>query len=239
MDGKPLDIEGMRAKGDFTNRSRGIGSFDFAIDKFSTKEGTAEGFALQTVVAERQERIDLQINHKLSAITAAGQKVRDVAVELTLTGLDVSSVDTLSAIASDSDDFQSLTADEQSRAKVAIRKLINQGFTIALPKITGQVNAGSITGDVKLEILKSDNLAATEFSTAKSVRASGQLLAKGKAVDNAQKMMALMMGLATDTKDGLKASFEFTGKTLKANGKTHDVSDQLSFVDDYINGLIN
>lgn len=237
-DGMPLDIDGLSAKADFTNRNRGIGSFEFAIDKLSTKEGTAEGLGVQTLIAERGDRIDLQVNHKLTALTVAGQKIRDIIFDLTLTGLDVSSIDTLSEIAGDSDDFQNLTADEQSRSKLAMRKLFNQGFTIALPKISAQVNAGSIAGDVKFEFLKTDNPAANEFSAAKSLRASGQLLAKGKAVDQAQKMMAIMMGLATDSKEGLKSSFEFTGNTFKANGKTRDVSNELSLIDSYINGLI-
>jgi len=237
-DGMPLDIDGLSAKADFSNRSRGIGTFDFAVDKVSTKEGTAEGMGIQTTVTELQGRIDLQMNHKLGSLTVAGQKIRDVAIDLLLSGLDVASIDTLSAIASDSDDFEHLTADEKSRAKVAIRTLLNQGFIIALPKITAKVNSGSISGDMKLEFLKADNLNSTEFSTAKSVRAAGQLLAKGKAFDQAQKMMAIMMGLATDSKDGLKASFEFSGNTLKTNGKARDVSSEMSFVDSYINGLI-
>jgi uncharacterized protein YdgA (DUF945 family) len=237
-DGLPLDIDGVSAKADFTNRNRGIGSFEFNIDKLSTKEGTAEGVVLQTSVAERQDRLELLVNHKITSLTAVGQKIRDIAIDLTLTGMDASSIDTLSAIASDSDDFENLTADEQSRSKAAIRKLLNQGFTIAFPKITAQVNTGSISGDAKLEFLKSDSSAVTEFSAAKSVRASGQLLAKGKAIDNAQKMMAIMMGLATDSKDGLKANFEFTGNTFKVNGKTRDVSSELSLVNGYINGLI-
>jgi uncharacterized protein YdgA (DUF945 family) len=237
-DGMPLDINGVSTKADFTNRNRGIGSFEFKIDKLSTKEGTAEGAVLQTLVAERQERLEIQVNHKLASLTVAGQKIRDIAIDLTLSGLDVSSIDTLTAIASDSDDFQNLTADEQSRSKLAIRKLLNQGFTIALPTITAQVNAGTISGDAKLEFLKSDNSTTAEFSAAKSMRASGQLIAKGKAIDNAQKMLAVMMGLATDSKDGLKANFEFTGNSFKANGKTRDVKSELSFVDDFINGLI-
>ncbi len=237
-DGMPLDIDGLSAKADFTNRNRGIGSFEFAIDKLSTKEGTAEGLSVQTSVAERQDRIDLQVNHKLSALTVAGQKIRDAVIDLTLTGLDVSGIDTLSTIASDSDDFKNLTADEQSRSKAAMRQLLNQGFTIALPKISAQVNSGSINGDVKVEFLKSDSATTSTFSSATSLRATGQLLAKGKAVDNAQKMMAVMMGLATDSKEGLKSNFEFTGNTFKANGKTRDVTNELSLIDGYINGLI-
>ncbi len=237
-DGMPLDIDGASAKADFTNRNRGIGSFEFAVDKLSTKEGTAEGLNVRTNIAERQDRIDLQVTHKLAALTAEGQKIRDVVIDLALTGLDVSSIDTLSTIASDSDDFQTLTADEQSRSKEAIRQLLNQGFTIALPKISAQVNSGSINGDVKVEFLKSDSASTRTFSASKSLRATGQLLAKGKAVDNAQKMMAVMMGLATDTKEGLKSSFEFTGNTFKANGKARDVTNELSFIDGYINGLI-
>jgi len=237
-DGSPLDIDGVSAKADFTNRNRGIGSFEFAIDKLSTKQGTAEGMGVQTTVSERGDRIELNVNHKLASLTVVGQKIRDVVIDLNLSGLDVSSIDTLSAIASDSDDFQNLTADEQSRSKAALRKLVNQGFTIALPKISAQINSGSISGDVKIELLKSPNPESKEFSAANSLRASGQLLAKGKAVDNAQKMMVLMMGLATDSKDGLKSNFEFTGSTFKANGKTRDVTNELSFIDGYINSLI-
>lgn len=237
-DGMPLDIDGLSAMADFTNRNRGIGNFQFAIDKLSTKEGTAEGLGVQTLITERDDRIALQVNHKLASLTVGGQKIRDIILDLTLTGLDVSSIDTLSQIANDSDHFQNLTADEQSRTKLAMRTLFNQGFTIALPKISAQVNAGSIDGDVKFEFLKSDKTAATEFSAAKSLRASGQLLAKGKAVDQGQKMMAIMMGLATDSKDGLKSSFEFTGNTFKANGKIRDISSELSRIDSYINGLI-
>jgi hypothetical protein len=217
---------------------RGIGSVEFNIDKLSTKEGTAEGLGLQTSVAERQDRLEFQAHHKISSLTAVGQKISDIAIDLTITGLDATSIDTWSAIASDSDDFENLTADEQSRSKEAIRKLLNQGFTIALPKITAQVNTGSISGDAKLEFLKSESSGVTEFSAAKSLRASGQLLAKGKAIDNAQKMMAIMMGLATDSKDGLKANFEFTGNSFKVNGKTRDVRSELSLVNDYINSLI-
>ncbi len=237
-EGLPLDVDGVSAKADFTNRNRGIGSFEFAIDKLSTKYGTAEGMGVQTTVSERGDRIDLNINHKLNSLSVAGQKIRDVVIDLSLAGLDLSSIDTLSSIANDSDDFQNLTADEQSRSKAALRKLVNQGFTVSLPKISAQVNSGAVSGDVKVELLKSSNPASTEFSAADSLRASGQLLAKGKAIDNAQKMMAIMMGLATDSKDGLKSNFEFTGKTFKANGKTRDVSNELSFIDGYINGLI-
>ena len=237
-EGRPLDVTGISAKGDVSNRSRGTGTFEFSVDKVSTKEGTAEGFSVQTAVLERGDRFDLSIQHKLASVSAAGQKIRDVVLDVALSGLDMTSIETLTTIANDSDDFQSLTADEQTRGKTALSKLIAQGFTFSLPKISAQVNAGSINGDLKIEFLKSAAQNSTTFSAADSIRAAGQLLAKGKVVDQAQKMMAVMMGLATDSKDGLKASFEFSGKTFKANGKNRDVSDQLSLIDGYINGLI-
>ncbi len=237
-DGLPIDITGISASADIKNRNHGVGTMQFAIDKLSTRDGTAEGFVLQSTVSENADRLDIVLNHKLASLNVAGQKIKDLLIDLAITGLDISSVDALSAIANDSDDFQSLTADEQSRATIAARKLLNQGFTIALPKISAQVGAGSVNGDIKIEILKSDATEITRFSTAKSLRAAGQLAAKGKVVDNGQKMMALMLGLATDSKDGLKSSFSFSGNTLKANGKSHDVSDSLSVIDDYINGIL-
>jgi len=237
-DGQPIDIVGVNASADITNRNRGIGTMKFGVDKFSTQTTTAQGFGVQSTVAERGDRLDILFNHQLASLDIAGQKVRDILVDLTISDLDISSVDTLSAIASDSDDFQSLTADEQSKAVLAARKLLNQGLVIALPKISAQIGSGSINGDVKIEILKSNEAAPVAFSTQKSLRASGQLFAKGKVIDQTQKMMALMMGLATDSKEGLKSSFTFSGNTLKANGKSYDVSDSLSMIDDYINGLL-
>jgi uncharacterized protein YdgA (DUF945 family) len=237
-DGDPIDVTGVSASADIKNRNRGIGSIQFAIDKFSTKTGTAEGFALQSTIAERGDRIDITLNHKLASLNVAGQKIRDVLVDLVITDLDMNSIDSLSAIANDSDDFQSLTADEQSRVALALRKLLTQGFVVALPKISAQVGNGSINGDVKVSVMKSEDPAATSFSTAKSLRASGQLATTGKVFDNTQKMMVTMMGLATDSKDGLKSNFTFSGNTLKANGKSHDVSGSLSLIDDYINAII-
>ena len=237
-DGDPVDVTGVRASADITNRNRGIGSMQFAIDKFSTKTGTAEGFVLKSTIAQREDRIDITLNHTLASLDIAGQKIRDLLIDLVISDLDMGSIDALSAIGNDSDNFQSLTADEQSRAALAGRRLLNQGFTIALPKISAQVGAGSVKGDFKLAFLKSEDAATTRFSAAKSIQASGQLAATGKVIDSTQKMMAVMLGLVTDSKEGLKSNFTFSGNTLKANGKSHDVTDSLSVIDAYINGII-
>ncbi|MEN9588218.1 MAG: hypothetical protein RLZZ481_4, partial [Pseudomonadota bacterium] len=49
---------------------------------------------------------------------------------------------------------------------------------------------------------------------------------------------ALMLGIATETREGLRANFQFANGTLRANGKNHDVRDNLAYFDDLINAAL-
>jgi hypothetical protein len=171
-------------------------------------------------------------------LTVAGQKLSDLLLEFSVKGLDINSVDTLSAISTDSNDFRNLTADEQTRASGALQNLVVKGFSIGLPKISAKMGTGSVTGDLLIEVSKPIGSAPDKFSFAQSVKASGKLEAQGRIIDNTQKRLALMLGLATETREGLRASFQFANGSVRANGKSHDVRDNLAYFDELINAKL-
>jgi hypothetical protein len=106
-----------------------------------------------------------------------------------------------------------------------------------VPKLSAEYGKGSLNGSMIFEVLKAEPN-ATAFDVAKSVRASGELLGNGKLLDQSQKAMVIMFGIAKDTKDGLKASFDFNGKTLTVNGKAEDLSSSIVSVNEGINSVL-
>jgi hypothetical protein len=237
-DDHALDINGLSFTSDIQNRARGLGAMQFAIDKFSTKEATAESIAVNVAINENNAKLELNVTPTIASLTVAGQKLSDLALEFVVKGLDIASIDTLSAIGNDSNDFRNLTADEQTRASGALQNLVAKGFSIGLPKISAKMGTGSVKGDLLIEVSKPAGSAADKFSFAQSVKANGKLEAQGRIIDNTQKRLALMLGLATETREGLRASFQFANGSVRANGKSHDVRDNLAYFDELINAKL-
>lgn len=233
-----LDIQGVSLLSDVSDRLKGIGSGSLSIGKVSTKAFTAENFVLSSATAEKDNRVNLTINPKVASLDIAGQKLRDVSLEFAVSGMNSASVEALSAVGHDSNDFRMLTADEQSRVKQALRALLNDGFSLGIPSLTATTDGGSVQGALKLEVLPAKGPATAKFSTVDSVRASGQIEAKGRVLDNKQRTMAMMFGLVVPTKEGLRAGFELAGGSIKANGKNFDIKANLDYFDELINDAL-
>ena len=233
-----LDIQGVSLLSDVSDRLKGIGSGSLSIGKVSTKAFTAENFVLSSTTAEKDNRVNLTINPKVASLDIVGQKLRDVSLEFAVSGMNSASVEALSAVGHDSNDFRMLTADEQSRVKQALRALLNDGFSLGIPSLTATTDGGSVQGALKLEVLPAKGPATAKFSTVDSVRASGQIEAKGRVLDNKQRTMAMMFGLVVPTKEGLRAGFELAGGSIKANGKNFDIKANLDYFDELINDAL-
>lgn len=233
-----LDIQGVSLVSDVSDRQKGIGSGSLSIGKVSTKTFTAENFVLSSATAEKDNRVNLSIIPKIASLDVAGQKLRDVSLEFAVNGMNSASVQALSAVGHDSNDFRILTADEQSRVKQALRTLVNDGFSLGIPSVSAKTDGGSIQGVLKLEVLPATSSATAKFSTVDSVRASGQIEAKGRVLDNKQRAMAMMFGLVVPTKEGLRAGFELAGGSIKANGKSFDIKANLDYFDEIINDAL-
>ena len=95
-----------------------------------------------------------------------------------------------------------------------------------------------MAGDMQLEVKKSDAQTPEPFSIAQRVSANGKLTSSGKVVDGLQRRLLVMLGLATESPDGLRAGFEFNAGNLKANGRDYDLTTALSLLDDQINARL-
>jgi len=154
--------------------------------------------------------------------------------------MDKDSLMSISAILRDAKDVNKLTADERVKLAQSLRELFNKGFSLGVPRLVATIDGGGLSGDLNIEVLKSEGSSETLFSSSQRLRASGQVNLNGKGgLDNAQRTTALMLGLAVKTPEGLKTSFEFANGAITANGKTFDVKDNLKFLDNIINAALN
>ena len=237
-EGNALDVQDLSFDAQLTNLRRGTGTLRLGIEKYSTTHGVAQGLAVQATVLEEGDRAAIVIVPTLASLEVAGHKLRNLGLELAVRGLDQSSIDTLSAVAEDSSDFQNLTADERARASVAARKLLDRGFKITASKIAAELGEGSLAGDMQFEVKPADAQTPAPFSIAKRVTASGKLTSTGKVIDGLQRRLLVMLGLATESREGLRAGFEFDAGKLKANGRDYDLTSELSLVDDQLNARL-
>ena len=234
-DGNALDVQNLSLDAQITNLLRGTGTVRLGVDKYSTSRGVAQGFAVQATVAEEGDRAAIVVIPSLASLDVAGHKLRNIGLELSVRGLDQASIDTLSAVGQDSEDFRNLTADERARASAAARKLLDRGFSITVSKLAAEIGEGSLAGDMQIEVKKSDSQTPEPFSIAKRVVANGKLTSNGKVIDGLQRRLLVMLGLATESPEGLRAGFEFDAGKLKANGRDYDLTSELGLLDDQIN----
>ena len=237
-EGAALDVQDLSLDAQLTNWRRGTGTVRLGIDKYSTTGGIAQGIAVQASVLEEGDRAAIVIVPAIASLEVAGQKLRNVGLELAVRGLDQASIDTLSAVAEDSGDFQNVTADERRRARDAARKLLDRGFTITASKVAAEIGEGALAGDLKFEVRKSDDQGAAPFSIARRVTAAGKLTSSGKVLGTMQTRLLVMLGLATDSPEGLRATLDFNDGKLRANGRDYDLSTALGLLDDQINAAL-
>ena len=237
-EGKSMEIEGINIASDVQNRSRGIGTSQFSIAKLSTNDVTMTGYNFKSLGVERGDRLDVSLNQKIDALSAANEKISNIVLDFSLNDLDSESIEKLGEIISNaSEKFENWTDDDKTNAIASVRKIIDKGFKMSVPKLSAEYGKGSITGSMIFEVLKAEPN-ATAFDVTKSVRASGELLGNGKLLDQSQKAMVIMFGIAKETKDGLKASFDFNGKTLTVNGKAEDLSQVIESFNAGINSAL-
>lgn len=233
------DWRGMTIDIDLSNRNLGLGTYSFGIDKGTSDFSTFEGMKLTKVTSLENDRFNLAISQTIKHFSYEKFKLSDVDQEFALRGLDKDSVMSISTILRDAKDVNKLTAEDRVALSKSLRDLFNKGFSIGLPRLAAKLEGGSLSGDLDIEVLKADGT-VTAFSSAQRLRAKGQVKLDGTGgLDRTQQTTALMLGLAVKTPEGLKTSFEFTKGVILANGKSFNVQENLKFLDDMINGVLN
>lgn len=222
-----LDMKQVKYQAELTNIAAGLGSMQLSIDELSTKDAVASGVSFKANSAQRADRIDMSVLPSVRSFSYNGVTVKDASLEIMLKDLNAKSVETLSNVFNNAN-ATNLTAAEKTLAQDALRDLIYQGFSVGITKIAASAKEGSVDGSISLELLKSATNKPSDFNLLKQLVSSGQITVK--AVDDQLKGMALMFGVAQDTPDGLKAGYELSGGKLNLNGKTVDISDELSSI---------
>ena len=233
------DWHGMSVDINLSDRNLGLGTYAFSIDKGATDSSAFESMKVTKTVSSSDNRFNLAIAQTIKQYSYEKFKLSDVDLELALRGMDKDSLMTISTIFRDTKDFNKLTTDERLQLSKALRELFNKGFSVGIPRLETKIDGGSLSGNLNLEVIKSEGVPDIVFSSSKRLRAEGQVNLNGKGgLDNTQRTTALMLGLAVKTPEGLKTSFQFSNGVIKANSKTFDVNENLSYLDSLINAAL-
>jgi uncharacterized protein YdgA (DUF945 family) len=233
------DWRGMSIEINLSNSNLGLGTYSFGVDKGKSESSSFEGMKLTKIASLENDRFNLAISQTIKNFSYEKFKLTNVDQEFALRGLDKDSVMSISTILREAKDVNKLTAEDLGALSKSLRDLFNKGFSIGLPQLAANLEGGSISGDLNIEVLKADGT-DTAFSSAKRLRATGQVKLNGKGgLDKAQQTTALMLGLAVKTPEGLQTSFEFTNGAISVNGKNFNVKENLKFLDDMINVVLN
>jgi hypothetical protein len=234
------DWHGMTVDINLTDRQLGTGQYAFSIDKGASFSSTYEQMKVIKTVSLKNDRINMSIAQTAKHYAFDKLKLTDFDQEIALKEVDLNSLLTLTSILRDAKDVKSLSAAERTKVAAALRTIFNKGFSFGIPRLSTKIDSGSLTGKLNVEVLKAEGGPEVAFSSAQRLRAEGNVELTGKGgLTNAQRTTALMLGLAVQTPDGLKSSLEFSNGVVNANGKTFNVKDNLIFIDNIINGMLN
>lgn len=209
---------------DLKNRTRGIGRMSFAIEKIATEQGTVEGLKLVGEAVEHGDRIDVSVEPSLRRVAVGDQNARDLTLQIAARNLHGASVETLNRLFEDTCGMSSATVEEDRRFRSALHTLMTSGFSLGIGKLAGTVGQGAIDGQLMVELQASAGGPTAPIELGKVLRASGKLLFKGAALSEDQRAMALQMGAAKVTPEGLLAEFSFDKGVLRANGQDTPLS---------------
>lgn len=221
--GKAFELRAIDFSLDLRNRTRGVGTFSFAIDGVATSEVSAEGFRFLVEAGERADRIDVKVSPTLRSMQLGGKTARDLALEIALKDIHTTSVETINRIAGETCMMKNMTVEEDRLVRQAVRTLLLNGLSVGISKIAGTIDSGRLDGEIMLTLDQVKDGDALDL--ARRFKASGRLAVKGKALSDDQKSMMTSLGLATESPDGLTASFDYANGLLKANGRAFDAGE--------------
>lgn len=220
--GEAVDLKDLAVDLDLKNRHLGTGTIALRVGTVGAGFGTLEGLELRADAAEHADRLDLSLTPSVRQISAMGRTARDVALELSVKGVDTRSVETLSRTFEDSCGFENLTAQEAMAVREAALTLLARGLSVGIPRLAAKADGGSLEGQFMVELSASPQ--GRDLALARQLKSSGKLSLTGALVTPEQRQMAVGMGFAVAEGEALKASFDYADGLLKVNGRTLDAS---------------
>lgn len=225
---RPIEMNGLSLSIDLQDRQLGTGHYAVDIDKLSLRDGTVEGLSMLTKAMIRDDRFDTTVILKARRLNVGNESLKNLQLEFAVTDLDAASTQVLSQVFRSSCGFQQTTADEQSRAKQAVGRMLARGMKIGLQKLALATEDGAIEGRLEVEMTPSTN---DTPSLVKQLRSTGDISVSLKRLSNEQRQAMLELGFQQAQDSTLKASFEITSDALKVNGKPQQGIDIATMVE--------
>ena len=213
-------IDDVRLAINLTSMSRGLGKVAFNIEKFGTPDFTANGMGLVTQVVEKAGRIDIDIIPEMKALEVGGKQFKNLVFDVGIHGLHGESADALFNLAQTSCNFQNLTQQDEDKLRANSRKLVFEGFSVGIGRVSGSVDGGDLDGKWLMALKKTSG---EEFSLMPVLMSQGELSLTGKDIKQIQKKTLVALGFAQEIPDGMRASYDFANGVLKLNGKVSNV----------------
>jgi uncharacterized protein YdgA (DUF945 family) len=221
-------LNGLSMSIDLQDRQLGTGSYSVDIDKLSLREGTVEGLSLLTTAVVRDDRFDTSVATKARRLDVGSESIRNLQLEFAVTDLDAASTQVLNQVFRSSCGFQQMTADEQSRTKQALGRMLGRGMKVGLRKLALATEDGAIEGRVEVEMTPSDS---DTPSLVKQLRSTGDIAVSLKRLSDAQRDALMALGFQQAQDNSLNASFELTSAALKVNGTQQQGVDIATLVE--------
>lgn len=244
-DGEAIDIKGLSITGDYSDIALGLGTGTVTLDKFSSTEAQIEGLKYTAETVQTGPLIDIRVGTRLKKASASGQTLSDAALDLHIGGMELATLKRMSDLMEKSDFLRNITAEEDEAFRKDLRAVVNQGFTVSIPVLTGTLNGDQINGSVagKMAVTLGKAASATgPVSLATLLSSSGEASVSSKDLPKEQVQMAVATGFAVATPDGLKADYSLKDGVLKVNSlplAAEQVKMGLLTADETLNALLN
>lgn len=236
-----LKLSGATMAIDLTDARIGTGTTVIEVERITSSAIDLQGIRHATQLVERADRLDGVIQHGLREGDIAGINVRDLNLDIALTGLDKASLETLHRVFSDTAGLQNISAEDDIIFRKALATLINRGLSLGITRLTGTVGQGAIDGHLQVVAAPTEPLDGP-VSLARTLRANGELTVKDGTLPPEQAAIAVGMGLMQPVPGALKAHFDYADGVLRSNGQTEggtDVLDTLAEADAMLNAFLS
>jgi hypothetical protein len=212
--GEAIDLRGVSVLIDLTDRHLGTGTYTVSMDKASLSSGSAEGMVVRAQTLERGDRLDSSASYTAKKLSWGEQELRNLAFDLSVTGVDLQSAERLNTLFRSSCGFRNMTNDEQKSAKQAVSQLLARGLSAGISKFAAASEDGSFDGRLSIEMAPSNHSVP---SLEKQLRADGELAMVIKGMTPDQRQALLAMGFEPLRETGLRAQFRFKDGRLTLN----------------------
>lgn len=234
--GEAVDVKALALRLNLTDRALGTGKMTLSVGAMTGEFGAMEKLSIESEARENGDRLDMRFTPTLGKLTAQGQTVEDLALDLTVQGLDTASVRLFSTLLSQTCGFESLTAEESRQLQNATKTLLSRGMSAGIGRLAGKSADGAIEGKLIVELAPVKD---GRLSLAAQLRSNGFLQLTGKLLTPEQRELALSTQLAVQEGAALRASYDYADGTLKVNGKALEAQgfvDALEMADQVIAG---